>query len=80
VDWFGTIRGIRKKHLHFFNPDAASEREALLVYEAALGLVYTTTRAKGDRHALSLDPLLREMLRRQGRTRRYIRAPKPEQG
>jgi hypothetical protein len=69
---------VRKKHLHFFRPDAGSENEALLVYEAALGLVYTTTREKGDRRQLSLNPLLTDMLRRQGRTKKWIRKPKPD--
>jgi hypothetical protein len=72
VRWFGTVRGIRKRHLHFFRPDGGSEREALLVYEAALGLIYTTTRAKGARGRLSTNPLIMDMLRRQGHVRKWV--------
>jgi hypothetical protein len=77
VKWFGTIRDIRNRHLHFFRPDGGSEKEALLVYEAALGLIYTITRASGSRGKLSTNPLLMDMLRRQGRTVRYVRKPAP---
>ena len=79
VNWFGTIRGIRKVHLHFFRPDAGSEHEALRVYQAALGLVYTATRAKGARGRLSTHHLIVEMLRRQGRVTKWIKRPKTEE-
>lgn len=75
VKWFATVAEIRRRNLHFFRPDGGSKLEALKVYEAAVGLVYTVTREKGKRGKLASNPLLVEMLRRQGRTTKWVRKP-----
>lgn len=79
VKWLETVSEIRTRHLHFFRPDGGSKLEALKVYEAAVGLVYTVTREKGKRGKLASNPLLVEMLRRQGKTTKWVKKPASQQ-
>lgn len=66
IHWFGTIRGIRRKDLHFLDELPTTEQEALDVYRSALGLVATTLGGPPTATSLGLSDKLMSLLKRKG--------------
>ncbi|MFN7956699.1 MAG: hypothetical protein U0704_15735, partial [Candidatus Eisenbacteria bacterium] len=66
LQWFGSIRGIRRKDLHFLDEPAPTETEALTVYRAALGLVATTIGTPPTESSFGLSDQVMALLRRKG--------------
>lgn len=66
TQWFGTIRRIRRKDLHFLDEPPTTEQEALEVYRSALGLVATTIGTPPTKASLGLSEPIMALLHRKG--------------
>ena len=78
IQWFGTIRGLRRKHLHFLNEPTPSEQECLQAYRAAYALLATTVKAIGASGPTYREDLMSHIRRRLATKPLRMRPGQPE--